>query len=313
MNNRILFLVFLGLLGLYLATKMSGGQKDRSFTAELIKVDTAAVSKILLYPKADNGEELTLERSGNVWTITKAARKELAMNNVVNALLSDITLIKAERVAAKTKAKWSDYELDEAGTKSRIKIFAGTEMLGDFYVGRFKFDPNTRSATSFIRLAEADKVYAVAGFLSMNLGKSFVAFRDRSIVKLQPTEINSLSFSYADNTNANYRLVDQKWMLEGVGAVDSTKIADYLNGLTNLSGLNFKDDFNPVNAIESPERVVLDGPNLETPITVDLYKIADEENPYIANSSINQEAFLQGNVESIYSRLMKGRDAFLLE
>ncbi len=77
MKNKTLLLIFLSLLVVFLATQFAFEKKTRTFKTELIQLDTAAITSILLYPKADNQEEALLKKESNFWVVSKGTKLNL--------------------------------------------------------------------------------------------------------------------------------------------------------------------------------------------------------------------------------------------
>ena len=124
MNNKILLLIFVGLLVVWGLSQMNSGKRDRSFKTDLIQIDTASVTTINLYPKTDEQKEITLSKENGTWIATQGMVTTKANQSAVQSLLGNLNLIKTKRVAAKKQEKWKDYEV-EATSGSRVKVYAG--------------------------------------------------------------------------------------------------------------------------------------------------------------------------------------------
>ena len=159
MKNKTLLLIFLTLLVVFLTTQFAFEKKTRTFKTELIQLDTSKITSIYLYPKSDSQEELLLQKENDFWVVSKDNITTKANMGAVSSILRNLALIKTKRVAAKKPEKWSDYEVEE-NSGSRIKAFAGDQLLEDFIVGRFNFNQQTRQGISYVRLMNGDEVYA---------------------------------------------------------------------------------------------------------------------------------------------------------
>lgn len=307
MNNKTLFIIFIVLLGIYFGTKLFSGQRDRSFKADLITIDTAKVTALSIFPKADDHQEVILKREENGWIATQGNMNTRATPGSVNALLGNLVQVKTKRIASKSEEKWTDYEVDEAGG-TRIKIYAGNKLLEDFIVGKFDFNQANRSITSYIRLAGEPEVYAVDGFLSMSFNQGFDAYRDKSLLKFNPEDISYISFSNGDEA-ININKTNGQWYYETT-ALDSAQIAGYLTNISSVTGNEFADDFDPIQATgQLAKTLSLRGNNMAEPITVSAYRI-DGEQPFVLVSNINEDGRFYSDSSGIYSRIFKDISEF---
>jgi len=306
MNNRTLLVIFLLLLGVYGATKLFSrkGSSDRSFKTELIQIDTTSVSSIVLQPKTDDFEEITLKKEGTQWLATQGNVTTKATPGSVLSLLRTLTLIKTERVAAKSKEKWKDYEVAE-GQGSRVKVYNGSTLLEDFIVGRFAPNQQMQNGTSFVRLTSEDEVYAVQGFLSFTFSQGFDSFRDRSLLNLTPADITYFSFSSPDGTALNMNKTNGQWFYETT-ALDSTKVASYLGNIANTSGNEFADNFDELQSAHLLYKTLtISGNNITNPIIINAYATDNEELPYVIKSNQNTDALFRSKADGVYERLFK--------
>ncbi|MEM9824361.1 MAG: DUF4340 domain-containing protein [Bacteroidota bacterium] len=305
MNNKYLFAIFGALLALYFASQLFSTKKERSFKAELVQVDTSAVDKIVLQTKADQYATVTLEKVEDNWRATKGNKSVTAMSPAVQALLGQLVMVKAKRIAAKTEEKWGEYEVDEANG-NRIQVFAGDRSLCNFVIGRFSFDQNTRTATSFLRLQDAPDVYAIDGFLSMSFGQGFNAYRLRDLVKLRAEDITNISFGDGQALQKG----PDGWLSGEGTALDSTEVANYLSGMSNITGSNFIDDFDASGiAPENIQQMTIKANNALQAIVISAYKREDAELPYVIHSSINPDAYFTSKAEDLYAKLFKTVDS----
>lgn len=130
MNNRTLLIVFLLLLAVFGISQLFTGKRTKSFNSELIKVDTAAITSIVVNPKAPEEAEITLKKEDTGWIASNGTISVKAQPGSVSNLLSNLTLIKTKRIAAKSPEKWAEYEVEE-GKATRIRVYAGTKLLED--------------------------------------------------------------------------------------------------------------------------------------------------------------------------------------
>jgi len=302
MNNKTLVIIFIGLLAAWGLSQMNAGKRSRSFKTDLIQIDTASVTTINLYPKSDEQKEITLSKENGIWVAMQGTVTTKANQSAVHSLLSNLQLIKTKRVAAKKPEKWKDYEVEEANG-SRVKVFAGSQLLEDFMVGRFSFNQQTRSGLSFVRLTNADEVYAVDGFLSMTMSQGFNSYRIKDFLKLNKDDITGLSLTNNDGSVTTFNSLNGQWAKDGV-SVDSTSMATYLTGIQSAFGGDFVDGLEE-GTLSSQlfKQLVITGNNMVEPISVNCYRDITKEQPYLLRSSQNKDAVFSSGEDELFEKV----------
>lgn len=301
MKNKTLLFIFLGLLGVFLISQFAFERKTRTFKTELIKLDTAAITAIKIYPKSENQEEIVLNKEGSFWVANKNNVTTKANVDAVNSMLRNLALIKTKRVVAKSPEKWVDYEVEETNS-TRIKAFQGDKLLEDFIVGRFNFNQQTRQGVSYVRLAKGDEIYAVDGFLSMTMGQGFDAYRNKGILTVSSNDLTQIAINTLGNTTILQKL-GNNWTQDG-NPVDSTSISSYLNGLQNINGSTFVNDFDELQAPNLLYKTVsFEGNNLSTPIIIKAFRDTTRTEPYIIQSSLNEDGYFASGDAGIFTQL----------
>ena len=311
MNNKNLLIIFIALLAIYGLSQVFSSKKDRSFKTELIEIDSTAVTAITIDPKGEDSPEFNLTREENGWIASRGNINTIATTAAINALLSNLQQIKTQRVAAKSPEKWPDYEVEE-GQGIRIKVYKGEKLLEDFIVGRFSFNQQNRSATSFIRISDQNEVYAVDGFMAMTLGQGFDAYRNNTMLKLDPQVAITEFLIEEKDTAYNFTQTNGQWLLNNEIPLDSTKVSSYLTGLSNLSGAGFADDFDDLQASNLQfKRLTAKGNNLLEPIIINCYRDSTREKPFILQSSYNEEAYFESDSVGVYQLIFKDLNDFV--
>jgi len=296
--NRTLLIIFLALLGLYGISKLAGARKTRSFKAELVQVDTASLTRIVIATSDEPEFTLTRQDDGS-WWVTNGKVSAPALRSVVTPMLATLTHIEAQRVAAKSADRWKDYQVDSTqGT--RIRVYRGDKLLEDLVVGKFNFDPQLQSATAYVRLGDAPEVYAVDGFVAMNLAQDFDSFRKKTITKLDRNEIERIACQ--GEPAWELRRDSTAWLLDGEPA-DSASVARYLASLVSVSGHEFADDFDP-NVAGSPEKVLRIARKAPKPeVVIECWRDTTREKPFVIHSSLNPDAFFASDSSGVFRRL----------
>ena len=283
-------------------SQMNAGKRSRSFKTDLIQIDTASVTTINLYPKSDEQKEITLSKENGIWVAMQGTVTTKANQSAVHSLLSNLQLIKTKRVAAKKPDKWKDYEVEETNG-SRVKVYAGSQLLEDFIVGRFSFNQQTRSGLSFVRLTNADEVYAVDGFLSMTMSQGFNSYRIKDFLKLNKDNITGISLTNNDGSITTFNSLNGQWAKDGV-AVDSTSMTTYLTGIQSAFGGDFVDGLEE-RTLSSQlfKQLLITGNNMVEPISVNCYRDITKEQPYLMRSSQNKDAVFSSGEDGLFEKV----------
>lgn len=302
MNNKTLLYIFLGLLVIFGLSRIFSGTRDSSFDPDIVQVDSSAVTKIVLTPKAESGETVTLNRGSAGWTATKGDRSIKVPYSKVQGILGQLhSQITAKRIVSRAEEKWPEYEVNETG--SRVEVYTGNEPAADFIVGTFKFDQARRSASSYVRLSGEEEVYLVDGFLSMQYNQGFNAFRDNAVVKLNSQDIRGVSLRQADGEQrAMQKLEDDQWYLAGMELLDSAKVAQYVTGLASVQGYDFAGDFDAQRA-ELLKTVNVTGNNMIAPVEIRCYANTDTTHAFVLHSTMNADAYFLSDSTGIYHRV----------
>ena len=312
-NNKILLLILGALLALYFISEWSD-KSERTFRTELVTIDTAQISSILLYPKAGKHEEIRFTKENNVWMVHKGAVKARTRVGAVEGLLTQLLQIKPKRLAAKSKDKWVDFQLnDTLATRIKVQETKGKESL-DLMIGKFSYQQNPNpygggrnnvSGTSYVRLAAEEEIYAVDGFLTFSFNQPFSAWRDQTFLKANKEDLIKLSFEYPGDTGFVVIKQDSVWIVDGAPA-DSLQMENYLNLLANRTNAEFEDGFTA--PAQADYRLTVEGNNM-APLVITSYRSAADDS-YILHSSLNPGVYFKSNASDIFADIFKPRAIF---
>ena len=300
MNNKILFIVFAALLGLFLVTRLLNVEKKESFDPIIAAVDTDQVDRVIITPKASAGPDITLHKEGTNWLVSAGDIEVAADDEKVQGFLEGLVEIKAQRVVTKSPEKWAEYEVNEVG--SRVQVFSGETSVADFVIGAFKFDQVKRSASTYMRKSEADPVYIVDGFVGMQLNRDFNSFRNNSIINLAESELSEIRLIDEDGEQAVIRDEYGLWHYAGMQAVDSTAMAEYIAGLQSVVGQEFVDTDLPDES-SAFARLEFTTSGSASPTVVHCYRSNNSSARYILNSTTNAESFFASDSSGVYDRI----------
>ncbi len=301
MNNRTLAIIFAALVGIYLLSKLFGGNRDRSFDPVIIAMDTSAIEKIIVRP-ANNAVEFSLEKDNGAWKLIAGGKIYSATTASVNSLLATLVEVKAERIVSKNPEKQADYGVDQvAGTELELHSSKGVEE--HIVVGRFSFNQATRSGISYLKDKDSDAVYAVDGFLSMSLTQGSDNYRDKTVTQLSTTDVTKITLTEGDS-EFQYLKSDAGWTMETGESADSAKMVSYLNNLRTVTGTTFAEL--EAQRGESLQQLEVDGNNMAGPVVIDCYESVDTSHHFVIHSSINPEADFFSDSSGIYNRIFDG-------
>jgi hypothetical protein len=298
MNNKKLLYILLGLGIVYVLTQLFNSKKERSFDSQFLKLDTALVNKIVLHSASDDHKELILEKSNGDWWASQGGKKVQAETGSVDGIIKELSLINVKTILTESKVRHKEYEIeDEKG--SRVEVYAGTKKLADFFVGKFGFNPQGNSMVSYLRKAGENKVFGVDGFQSMTFNQQFSNFRNKTITKLNTTDISSVSIQ-SNGTAHSLSKQGSTWSLDQKPVADSNAVQNYLNGLQALSGSDLIDQFQPAAPLHTAQI------DANTKIDINIYASGDSLKPFIIHSSANKEVYFKEDSNGVFNSLIKG-------
>jgi hypothetical protein len=299
MSNKKLIIIFGALLGLYLLSRVFMGKQERTYDPQLVAVDTAQITEIKLHPKSEGGAEIIIHRTADGWETSKGDMTVKTPYAKVSGLLAQLTDIRSERVVSRSQENWSEYEVDEKG--SRVEVFAKKKKVADFIVGTFKFDQAKRSASSYLRTADKDDVYLVEGFMSMTFNQGFNTFRNNTLTKLTAADILEVSLTNSEGRTAiSKNPADGQWYRNGMEQLDSVRVAQFVAQLSNVTGSEFVD----AAASGTPAKTLeITGNNLTAPVKLECFVRQDTTLPFVIRSSMNPDARFGSDSTGVYQKL----------
>ena len=182
LTNNKLGIIFGALVVLLLIIWVMDSQKgERTFREELVDIDTASVTEILLYPKSYNYKEVRLFKADDQWRVELNDNLNVSVPEAkITALYNQLLDIKPKRLAARDATKFKDFQVDSSAT--RIKVIEDGDETLDLIIGRFSYQQQPRSMSTFVRLGNDVDIYEVDGFLEMSFNKNADSFRNGDII-----------------------------------------------------------------------------------------------------------------------------------
>ena len=295
LTTRNLIIVLIALIAVFAVVQLTKrGTKSESLRSELVRFDTARVSKVVV--QSPEGEVM-LSKEGQQWSVLlPSGQAKATKKGVVASLLNSLSTIEPGRLAARKEDKWKDYAVDSTGT--RVTVYEGDKPATDIVIGRFGME-GQRNFYSFVRLAEDTDVYVANGFMGMSIGKKPSDFRDNIALRLKKDSLTSIRFNYPDS--AFILTKGEKWYLEDQEA-DSASVVTYLSGLSYLTSSMFYDE----NLLANPSHIVTFSFSNQDDISVEGYF---QNGEMVTKSSANLLEVFQD--KKITEKVFKGKNAFL--
>jgi hypothetical protein len=315
-NRRLLYLLSGLILILILTMLFKVPGEKATLKNKIIEFDSSQVTRIILYPRADNGKQIEFIRNNGKWSVKQGAIASAIQKGAAENLMAGALSIKPQSLVAVNKSKWKEFELTDS-LATRVRFLNKSEKtLADIMIGKFTYKQvdnpyagyggNNIQGTSYVRLYNGKEAYGVEGFLTFEFNRKFDDWRDNTFIHIKKEDITSVKFSYPADSSYTLAKKDSVWFI-GNKMADSTNVANYLNALGYLNGQDFKDNFKPVS---NPDFELLSEGNNLLNISVKCYK---GENPgeYILNFSLNPEVFFTSKRDGIFDKIFKSRNYFL--
>ncbi|MGK7394533.1 MAG: DUF4340 domain-containing protein [Candidatus Cyclobacteriaceae bacterium M3_2C_046] len=318
-SNITLIGILVALVLLYLGIQFLGkSDRSKSFREELVEIDTSKVTELVI--QADTNAVHLIRQEGD-WKIKLASGKMVdAEDQDVISTLNNLLTIKPSRIATRSEEKWSDYQVDTAGTQ--IQIYEGKHKTLDLIVGRFGINQSAMQQQqqqaymgrgmqqfyTYVRLAEEEEVYAADDFMGMSLSTQASNYRNTQLISFTLDSLTQVSYQYPADSSFALRKADSgQWVIQAETA-DSAAVADYLRNVRYQNATNFADE--------------LEASDLATPDYQMTLEIKGEENVqveafrhprynWVIHSSLNPDNYFADQQGEIIQKIFTGKQRLL--
>jgi hypothetical protein len=308
-NNKSLLYVLIGLVAVLVITRLLTREKSvRTLETELVRIDTSQITSILLYPRAETGEEIVFEKANGQWIVSSKGVEAPADPNSILRSLTELLNLKTERLVARSKERWGEYQVGDS-LSTRVIIREGKKKTLDLVIGRFDYQPpanqypgyqqNQFSGVSYVRKQSEDEVYAVEGFLGLSFNQGFNSWRDQTVTNLNQELISRLVFDYPADSGFIAQKSETGWTVAGLPA-DSTSMVQYLRSVSRKRSSAFKDGFQP--SKEPDYQLTIEGDNMQA-LTIRGYRQPGGD--VILNSSSNPDSWFNGSTNDLFGGIYK--------
>ena len=300
-KNKTLYIVLAILAGALIFNTIRTNMKgERSFRKQMVEFDANQVNKFIV--NNDNGE-ITFAKKSDDWTVSQEGKSYKADQNTVQNILKELSNLKVEQLVAKEKTKWAELEVDDE-KGSKVLVYIKNKTVANMVVGRFKYRQTGNGGiqlSTMVRLSNESDVYSVEGALSMSINRNLDGFRDKTITKIDPEQIQQIKFSYPGDSSFVLTKNNTTWLINSDSA-NKIEVTNYLSDIKECRGNTFATEFNadefPIYSLEILQK---EG----EAITVKAYK---KEEKYIFESTQNEGII--NDSEAIFKRLFASANKF---
>ncbi|HQA76307.1 MAG TPA: DUF4340 domain-containing protein [Salinivirgaceae bacterium] len=300
-KNRTLYIIIaillVALIVMIVKTNIKG---ERTFRKSLCEFNPEDIDKIEI---VDNNSLIKFIKDGAIWRVAKDAESYKADIQTVESILKDLSTMNIQRVVSRDKSKLQENEIDDSlGT--RIKLFSKNKQLTDLVIGRFSYRQTGQGGiqlSTMVRLANEYDVYSIEGSLSMSVRRDFDGFRDKTIAKFDPENVQNIEFSYPADSSFTLTRSGDIWLINQ-DTVEIGKVVNYLNDIKDARANAFATDFNPENAELFELKATFSG---EQPLTIKAFKQGEK---YLFLSAQNESTL--SDSEHIFRRLFVSKNKF---
>ncbi len=229
-------LIFIVMAGLYWLLEGSDSKHAVREPDHLLRgFEPANVERINI--TGSSTDAIALQRTDNVWQVaTSKGTTHAADNSAVQSLLESLIKLKAGSMVSRKPDRHALYEVSPE-TGLHIKALNHKKQtLADLLIG--KSGPNIFS--TYVRVADSDKVYLVDSILQNKVSKSLNEWRDKTIFAFDP-EL-AITYTVTGDPSLTLKKTDGEWRLESENApANTTAIEQTVRTLATLSAVDFAE------------------------------------------------------------------------
>jgi hypothetical protein len=196
-------------------------------------VDTTEVTKITI---GRLGSALTLEKVAGEWYVMQDEPHKTEAN-MMQQLLNILGEMKVGNVISDNPSNQIKFQVDTL-TGFTVSIYSGDDILSSVVIGKMADYTHT-----YVRLVDENEVYIAEGMMSHLMNRPPADWRDKTILDLDPNQIQAVEIRFGDQRYAITR-ADTVWQLQAeatdeVVAVDQDKAIELINSLSSLKADGF--------------------------------------------------------------------------
>jgi Domain of unknown function (DUF4340) len=312
LGNKGLLLILVALLAIFgIFRYISNRNGENTFKTALIpKIDSTKLNGIVIFQRATKKgtpKPFIFTLKGKVWYVSQGDVTGLADSRAAQYMVSQLQQISPDRLGSNDPKDWKQFDVnDSLGT--RVALLYDKDTALNVIVGRFSYIPSQKKGMSYVRLAGQNEVYAVDGFLSMNVSNEFDNWRNKKVMpgdypqwtKLTYTYPNDSGFTIQKDSNGQWLFSDGK-MPDSLAAV---------NLIRDASSQNYGSFINKFDSTHKQPLFTLraEGDGF-SPAIIKAYP-TDTVNKYVISSTINPGSFFDGSKNNMFSKAFPSKKAF---
>lgn len=239
-----------------------------------------------------DGKLISCEKAADGWKITKPAQYK-ADKAEIDSLLSELSLLKAEKFVSENATNLSQYGMDKS--QLEVSLYEGANSK-TFIVGK-------KSGESFYGILKgSDAIFLISADEFNRINKDLGDIRDKAVLKFERDNAIKLDLKYAA-TNISCSKAGTSWLLTSPikENADNVKVNDIIDKLAELKTKKFVSDISDKS--KSLSSYGLEPPELE--VSVKLKDNAVYE-LLLGKKSVEDDRL-------IYAKLKSSNHVFLLE
>lgn len=313
LGNKGLLIILVVLLAVFgIARFISNKTGENTFKTSIIpQIDSNKLTGMVIFQKATKkGKPLPFifTRKGNEWYVSQGNIGGRAAKRSVQYMVSQLEDISPNRLGAEDPKDWKQFCVnDSLGT--RVVLLYNKDTALDVIVGRFSYLPQERKGLSYVRLAGQDKVYAVDGFLALNITEEFDAWRDKKITPGDSYETwKKLTFTYPGDSGFEVKKDSaNEWIMDNHEKTDSLAAINAIRTISEQNYAAFVNNFDS-SGKQPVFKVRIEGSDF-SPVVIKAWP-ADTANKYAINSTLNPGSFFSGSKAGVAGKIFPGKEDF---
>jgi len=309
-----LLLIFIGLLiAVILILRMDARKQQGSFLKHLIDADKNKASSLVVIPKGNIDNAITLDQTDDKWFVTSQGKSYQADPEMMERIFQAIAPMTTQQLVARHKDGWAEFQVtDDLGT--RVKIYYGNRLSHEFVFGRIHLEQQmvqgrqSPKISTYARIATENDVYTVPGFLGSVFPAAVKQYRDQTVIAVSNDDVASIKVQGPGEYSYELTRSGEVWMLNNMPALDEP-VAHLLESLGSLTSQAFVEEEAEGWITLPSHRMTIQQTNAPA-IEVHAYA-ADTTYRYFITSSQNKGAVFNGLHDGLFETIFNPADFFL--
>lgn len=315
--NPLVLIALLAVLiiAVVVVLRMDARKQKGSFLTELINADSQKTTSIVVIPKGIVEDAITLEKNDDRWMVGSHGKMYQANREHIARIFEALSPMIPEQLVSRSRENWPEYEIEDV-TGTRVKIYEGKRLSGDFTYGKLSFQQQMMQGqqrpkiSTFVRLQDQDDVYSVDGFLGSAFPAIVRQYRDQTVISINKDDISKISMQGAGAYNYTISREGTNWMLNGMKA-DSAIVEHVINSISGINSSAFTEQESEGLLTIPAQQLTIERTDA---ISVEIKAYAaDSTFQYFITSSQNPGAVFNGSQNGLFESIFIPIDHFFAE